>query len=163
VGPGATFGTLRAGYPHVEAIRRARRVLAHSHMPHGIGPRIPARGSLGATTRPVVAAPTSRLGAPQVPPRVLWRQLLPPGSGRLGYRHASHGASSCFPALCCSGATTRLVAPAPASQLGAAQAPPHVPWCQLPPPSLGAAVCPTTLCRPRAIKVYEYSPVELLL
>jgi hypothetical protein len=74
-------------------------------------------------------------------PRVPWCQLPPPGSGQLGCRHASRGASSRLLARGNSGATTRPMAPAPTSWLGAAWVPPRVPWHQLPPPGSGQLRC----------------------
>jgi hypothetical protein len=136
------------------------------------------------TTCPTASDFASRLGGVRVLPRVPWHPLPPPSSRWLGCRHASRGASSRLPARDSSSAATHPVVLAPASQLGAAQVPPRVPWRQLPPlgsrqlgcrhvsrgassrlpaqGNSGAATCPTALCKPRAIKVYEYSPVELL-
>jgi hypothetical protein len=74
-------------------------------------------------------------------PRVPWCQLPPPGSGQLGCRHASCGASSRLLARGNSSATTRPMAPAPTSWLGAAWVPPRVPWHQLPPPGSGQLRC----------------------
>jgi hypothetical protein len=119
MGPRATVGTLWTGYPHVQDLRRARRVLAHSHVPHDIGLRLsahmssgvatrpvaPAPGGSGAVMRPVVPAPASRLGTARVPPHTPWRQLPPPSSGAAMYP----------------------VALALASRLRAARVPPHVP------------------------------------
>jgi hypothetical protein len=110
------------------------------HASRGASSHLPTQGASGATTCPVALAPAFRLR----------------------YHHASRGASSHLPAQCSSGAATRPVVLAPTSRLRVAQVPPHVPWRQLPPAGSGATACPTALCRPRAIKVYEYSPVELL-
>jgi hypothetical protein len=54
----------------------------------------PGTGSLGAAMCPVAPAPESRLGAARVLPRVLWRQLPPPGSGQLRSHHVSRGSNS---------------------------------------------------------------------
>jgi hypothetical protein len=90
--------------------------------------QLPAQGSSGATTRPVVPAHASRFGATQVPLRVPWCQLPPPSSGQLGCHHVSCGASSHLLARGSSGATMCPGVPAPASRLEAAQVPPCVPW-----------------------------------
>jgi hypothetical protein len=109
-------------------------------------------------------------------------QTSPPGSGELGCYHTSRDTNSRPLAPSGSGVTTRPVVPAPTSQLegssGAATRPvasaptsrhfgcrhvSHDASSRLPAQgSSGAAMCPTTLCRPRVIKVYEYSPIELL-
>jgi hypothetical protein len=57
VGPGATVGTLRTGYPHVQAPSQdngshlpARGSSKPIMCPHGSGSRLPAQGSSGAVT-----------------------------------------------------------------------------------------------------------------
>jgi hypothetical protein len=127
--------------------KKGKSVLAHGHMPHDIGLRLSARGSSGAAMRFVAPAPA-------------------PSFSRFRCRHVSRGVNSRVSAWGSSGVATCPVVPAPTSRLGAARVPPCIPWHQLPPPcsrQLGCRHRPTLLCRPWAIKVYEYSPVELLL
>jgi hypothetical protein len=89
-GPGGHYRYPTDQVPHVQALRRTRRELAHSHVLDDVGLHLPARRSSGAATPSVALAPASRLGVDQVPPRVPWCQLPPPGSGQLGCRHVSY-------------------------------------------------------------------------
>jgi hypothetical protein len=66
VGPGATVGTLRIRYPHVQASSQNNGSrLGAATCPRGSGSRLPSRGSSGAATCPHGSG--SRL-----PPRVTW-------------------------------------------------------------------------------------------
>jgi hypothetical protein len=82
-------------------------VLAHGHMPHGIGLRLSARGSSGAAMRFVAPAPA-------------------PSFSRFRCRHVSRGVNSRVSAWSSSGVATCPVVPAPTSRLGAARVPPCI-------------------------------------
>jgi hypothetical protein len=94
VGPGATIGTLKTGYPRLQALSQdegTRRALMRTHVSRGSSSHLLAQDSSGATTCPTASALASRLRAAPEPPRVLWLQLSPPGLGRLRGHHVSRG------------------------------------------------------------------------
>jgi hypothetical protein len=85
VGPGATVGTLRTGYPRVQALSQ------------GNGSRLPAKGSSEAVRCPCGSGSRSRLGAAPGPPRApaardsTGATTCPSGSRQLRGRHVSLG------------------------------------------------------------------------
>jgi hypothetical protein len=76
------------------------------HTSRGTSSCLLARGSSSAATCPVALALESRVGAAQVLPRVLWRQLPPPGTWQLRSHHVSRDSSSRLLAYVSSGAVT---------------------------------------------------------
>jgi hypothetical protein len=66
-----TIGTLRTGYPHVQASSQDN------------GSRLSAVGSSGTATCPTAPAPASRLGAASGPPHVPAALAPAPDSGQL--------------------------------------------------------------------------------
>jgi hypothetical protein len=98
VGLGATVGTLKTGYPHIQALSQDEGQDGRSFAP----------------TCLMAPAPASWLKAAPEPPCATWLQLSPPSSGHLWSRHVSRGSSPHLQAQGSSGATSP-VAPAPAS------------------------------------------------
>jgi hypothetical protein len=90
VGPGATVDSLKAEYPHIQALSQDKGQDGRSFAP----------------TCPVAPAPASWLRAAPEPPCVPWLQPPPPSSGQLRSCHMSRGSSSCLLAQCSSGAAT---------------------------------------------------------
>jgi hypothetical protein len=77
VGPGATVGTLRTGYPRVQASSQDN------------GSRLLAEGSSEAATCPRGLGSRSQLGAAPGLPRVAAARAPAPSSGQLRARHVS--------------------------------------------------------------------------
>jgi hypothetical protein len=94
--------------PHVssKSRRRARRPLMCAHMSRGFSFRLLAQCSSRVTMCPMASAPASRLLAALDPPRVLWLQLPPPGSGQLRGCHVSCSSRSRLPTQGSSGVAT---------------------------------------------------------
>jgi hypothetical protein len=94
VGPSATVGTLRIGYPRVQASSQDN------------GSRLPAKGSSEAATCPHSSGSRSQLGAAPGPPRIPTAWAPAHDSGQLQGHHVSPRLGLPLPAWGSSGATT---------------------------------------------------------
>jgi hypothetical protein len=111
VGPGATVGTVKIGYPAYKLqVKTKDKMGVHARVSHGSGSCLSAQESSGAATCPMNPARLSWLRAAPEPLRASWLQLPPPGPG------AAPGPSRAPWAL------------APASWLRAAPELPRVSW-----------------------------------
>jgi hypothetical protein len=112
VGPGATVGTLRTGYPYVQA--------------QDNGSRLPTEGSSEAVTCPRGSVSRSRLGAAPGMPHVLAARAPAPNSGQLRGRYVSPRLGLPFPARGSSRDATCPRGSGSPSRLRAALGPPRV-------------------------------------
>jgi hypothetical protein len=88
------------------------------HVPHGFGPRLPARKGSSATTCHMTSDLTTLLWRAPILPRVTRLRTPPPSSGGLWCCHLSHGYGPRLAAREGSGAVTCPTTPNPAFLLG---------------------------------------------